>query len=66
MKEAIKGINERIAIKEQLFKYVQLAESTSSGNGSDEFKYRHQLIIQDLKDDVAELKRAKEKLLKDQ
>ncbi|MEZ7494483.1 hypothetical protein QO206_03235 [Leeuwenhoekiella aequorea] len=66
MKEAIKGINERIAIKEQLFRYVESAESRFTGNARDEFKYRHQIIIQDLKDDVAELKRAKEKLLKDQ
>ncbi len=61
MEQAIKAINERIEVKLQLHRYVEYAESTL-GNSNDMFKYRHQIIIDDLKREVAELKRAKEKL----
>ena len=65
MKEAIRAINERIEIKLQLFRCVESAVPNLD-NASDEFKSRHYIIIKDLKSDVAELKRLKEKIIAEQ
>jgi len=62
MKEALKAINERIEVKLQLFRYVE-SSVPNLDRATEEFKSRHHIIIEDLKKDVAELKRAKQKLM---
>ncbi|GLB51735.1 hypothetical protein NBRC110019_07740 [Neptunitalea chrysea] len=66
MKEAIKAINERIELKSQLFRYVEYVESTFDSRTEAEFKYRHEIIKKEIKSDVQELKRAKEKIIEKQ
>ncbi len=65
MKEALKALQERIEIKLQLFRYVESVEQNMC-DATDEFKYRHAIIIKDLKSDVQELRRAKEKIIAEQ
>lgn len=62
MIEAIKAINERIELKLQLHRYVEYAGKGFSDSTDNVVRYRHQLIIDELKKDVAKLKRAKELL----
>jgi hypothetical protein len=61
MSEARNSIRKRIEQKEQLFRYCQMAENNIN-NPSLEWEYNHEQIIKGLKEDVANLKKAIEKL----